>query len=260
MSTKILLIDIETAPSLGYVWGLWNNNVSLNQLVRDGYVLNWSAAWVGDDYVYSDALHYHKLWKTDPENDVEILKSIWSLLDQADIVVAHNADRFDVPTLNARFIRHGMRPPSTYRTVDTLKIARTFRFISNKLEWLGKILTSQSKLETGGFDLWKSVMNGDVAAFDKMVEYCEQDVLLLEQVYLKLRPWDKKHPAMVVDGPLDNIKCNVCSSTKINKNGSYSTNTQTYQKYQCSECGHNMRSRFAIKRTKDEKTKLLRSI
>lgn len=256
------MVDIETAPKMGFVWGLWNQNVGLNQLVKDTYILNWSAKWLDDEYIYSDALHYHDEWKKNPENDYHILNNLWEMLDKADIVVGHNGDRFDLPTINSRFLKHGIHPPSAYRTVDTLKIARReFKFTSNKLEFLAQYLGLGSKIDTGGFDLWRNiVMNNCKKSFDKMVQYCEHDTLLLESVYKALRPWDKKHPGSVMYQGHDENACNSCGSVNVTKNGSYATNTAVYQKHKCVDCGHNMRSRFKDKtRERDFKT-ILKSI
>lgn len=260
--TNILVLDTETAPKMGYVWSLWKQNVGLNQLVKDTYILNWSAKWLGEDCIYSDALHYHKLYKKDPESDRAILKYLWKLVDKADIVVAHNGDGFDIPTMNSRFILNGMPPPSPFKTIDTLKIARqNFRFTSNRLDYLGQILGVGRKMETGGFELWRSVvLDRDSTQFDKMVEYCEQDVLLLEEVYQRLKVWAKGHPKIdLKHGDLEEMTCNVCGGTDIKKNGTYTTNAGRYQQYRCA-CGHNMRSRSSEKLTKEQRGNILTSV
>jgi DNA polymerase III epsilon subunit-like protein len=190
------------------------------------------------------------------------METLWDMINEADIVVGHNGDNFDVKTMNARFAVHGIEAPSSYRTVDTLKIARRkFRFASNKLDYLGKILGVGRKIETGGWKLWDDIVtHRDKKAFDKMVEYNIQDVLLLEDVYKELAPWDERHPSTTIFGALDVKACNICGSEKLQKNGSYATNTQKYQKYKCKDCGHNMRSRKAELFEKEQKENLLRSL
>lgn len=259
---KILLLDIETSPKIACVWGLFKQNVGINQIVRDMYVLDWSAKWLGDDYMYSDSLHYHKLFDKEPENDKIILKSIWKMLDEADFVVGHNVKRFDLATLNSRFIQQGIGIPSTYRVIDTLTIARqNFKFTSNKLQFLGQALGVGSKIDTGGFDLWADIiLRQDRNAFDRMVAYCEQDVYLLEDVYNKIKAWDKLAPALTAFGDLEEKSCNSCGSTELKGAGYYRTNTATYKKYTCKSCGHCMRTRQAEKTTKEQKHNLLRSI
>lgn len=259
---KILVLDIETAPKLAYVWGLWDNNVSLSQLVSDTYVLCWAAKWLEDDYYHYDSLHFHKAkWEKDPEDDVKILKSAWKMLDEADYVLAHNV-KFDVGTLNSRFIQQGMKPPSSYKLIDTLRIAKqNFKFTSNKLQFITDVLTKDNKMDAGGFETWRAICSDKcVKAFDKMMEYNIKDVEILEEVYLKLRAWDKKHHNRANSTALDEVVCNACLSNNIKKNGYYLTNTQKYLKFKCSDCGHDMRAPKAEKRTKEQRNNLLRSI
>ena len=258
---KILFFDIETAYIRAAVWSRWNINVNMSQVMEDWYVLCWSAAWAGEDFVMSDALHYHPAaYGANPRDDREVLQSIWNLLDEADIVVAHNGNRFDIPKLNARFIKHGMGPTSPVKVVDTLRVAkRSFKFTSNRLDDLGDYLGVGRKIPTD-FKLWADIIERhDRKAFDRMVAYCEQDVQLLEDVYLKLRPWDKTHPSTVALDA-DEPRCNVCNSTRILKNGTYDTQAQRYQKFKCGDCGHNMRLKKSDKDVGKKKRKLLRSI
>ena len=243
---KILLLDLETSYKIGAVWGMYNQNIASSQLLQDYYVLSWAAKWLGDKKIHSDALFKHnKAYKKNPDCDREIMKTIWALVNEADIVIAHNGARFDVPILNARFITHGMQPPAPYKVVDTLQIARRqFNFTSNRLDDLGKQLNCGRKIDTGGFELWRKVVQDrDLTAFKKMLAYNEQDVLLLEKVYNKLKCWDNKHPGTVMVSDPDRPHCNVCGSPKVVRNGNYATNTQVYDKFKCKDCGHNMRSR-----------------
>lgn len=258
---KILVLDIETAPKLAYVWGLWDNNVSLKQLVADTYILCWAAKWLDDDYVYHDSLHYHKLWSKEPENDIKILEAAWKMLDEADYVLAHNV-KFDVNTLNSRFIQQGMEPPSSYKLIDTLRIAKqNFRFTSNKLEFITDAVTDNGKMDAGGFETWRAICSDKCTdAFDHMMEYNIKDVEILEEVYLKMRAWDKKHANLANSTNLSEVSCNVCGSHNIKNNGYYFTNTQEYKRFRCKDCGHTMRAAKAEKRTKEQKSNLLRSI
>src|SRR6516164_8969462 len=119
---KILFLDIETAPSLGWVWGKWEQNVI--DFKRDWYVLSFAYKWAGDKKVTAKGLNDYKGYQKDRENDKALLADIWELLDETDIVVAHNGDKFDLPKINTRLLQHKNVPPSPYKTVDTLKIAR----------------------------------------------------------------------------------------------------------------------------------------
>lgn len=259
MAAKILMLDIETAPKTAYVWGMWKQNVALNQLVSDGYVLCGVAKWLGDDHIYHTALNYYPEYKEEPENDKNVVESLWYLLDEADIVVAHNGKGFDIPVLNSRFVIHGMKPPSTYKIVDTLAVAkRHFRFTSNRLDALGEFLGVGRKIGTGGFTLWRDVLAGDKAAWKRMVDYCEQDVHLLEEVYMKLRAWHTGHPNVNLYGDIDKPSCNVCGSHHVQSRGYDRTQVSTFRRFQCQDCGHWMRERTNLV-DKDVRHKILTS-
>ena len=259
---KILILDTETAPKTAFVWGLFQQNVGINQLAADMYVLDWSAKWLDDEYVYSDSLHYHKLWDTEPDNDRIIVQSAWEMLDEADIVVGHNIDGFDIKTLNGRFLYHGISPPSHYQTIDTLKIARRrFKLTSNKLDFIAQMLGVGEKVVTGGFSLWADIIVHKCRdAFDRMVTYCEGDVWITEAVYKKLQPWNNTTTSLVVRGQYEKPECNACGSSKIHKRGFYHTKTQSYQQYVCVDCGHCLRSKTAEKSPEGKKKNQLVSI
>jgi len=252
---KTLFLDIETAPKRALVWSMWKQNIGLNQLEADGYVLCWCAKWGDGTKVINGKLTKEEVAN---EDDSRIMAEIHELMDRADIIVGHNGDRFDIPILNARFVTHGLAPPSHYKTVDTLKIARDkFKFTSNRLDALGMFLKLGRKIETGGFQLWRDVMDGQPHAMKQMVEYCEQDVLLLEDVYLTLRPWYNKHPnvAMFTDGT--KRVCNACGSETIHAKGDVVTNSKVYKRYKCVDCGHEMRAPYCEKDATRDATRMI---
>jgi len=257
--TKILLIDIETAPKLANVWSMFKANVSVDMLRKETYILCWNAKWLGSKEVLGSAIWDFKNYKKDPEDDAACIRKLWKLLNKADIVIGHNGDRFDVPTLNARFVVAGIQPPDPYKTVDTLKVARkNFRFDSNKLDALSLLLGLGRKKDTGGFILWADVMQNKPIAQRKMVSYCAQDVKLLEKVYLKLRAWEPQiHPLSLLEGG-DTPICNACGSTHVHKRGWYHAQTRMYRRFKCVECGHNMRSTSCDKESSREG--ILRSV
>ena len=234
---KVLVFDIETAPTLGYVWGLWEQNVGLNQIKSNWYILCWAAKWLGEKGVMTSALPDFPLYKRDKENDREVVTALWKLLDEADVVVTQNGDSFDIKKSNSRFIQHGLLPPTPYKTVDTLKVAKKyFKFDSNKLEYLGTALGVGRKLETGGFELWKGCMAGDPKSWRQMVRYNIQDILLTEDVYFKMRPWMTNHPNFnLLIGSVYN--CPNCASNRTQKRGYAHTRASTQQRYQCLDCG-----------------------
>jgi DNA polymerase elongation subunit (family B) len=232
---KILLFDIETAPNLAYVWGKYEQDVI--SLERSWYMLCFAAKWADQKQTFAYGLPDFPLYKKEKANDRELVRKLWELFDEADIIIAHNGDQFDIKKTNARFIEHGFTPPAPYKTIDTKKVAKaSFKFDSNKLDDLGQYLKLGRKLKTGGFDLWLGCMSGDKKAWQTMIDYNKQDVILLEKVYLAMRPWMKNHPNMNVYKETGGL-CPNCSSSNIGKRGfSYSTNGKV-QVYVCKDCG-----------------------
>lgn len=232
--TKLLFLDIETAPSVGYVWGKWEQNVI--DFKSDWYILSYAYRWVGGKRVTAVGLDDFPIFKRDKENDSQLLASLWKLLDEADIIIAHNGDGFDMPKINTRFISHKMKPPSPYKTVDTLKIARrAFKFDSNKLDDLGRYLGVGRKLPHTGFHLWKGCMSGEPKSWALMKRYNAHDVELLEKVYIQMRSWAPTHPT-VLQGVKSTANCPKCGSNKLQKRGFSYTAVSQKQRFQCQKC------------------------
>lgn len=233
---KILLLDIETAPSLGWVWEKWQTNVI--DIKEDWYILSFSVKWLNEPKIETYALPDFPSYKTKPESDKALCKVLWKFLDKADVIVAHNGDRFDLIKANARFLAHGLTPPSPYETVDTLKLAKTyFKLDSNRLNDIAKYLKIGSKLPHTGAQLWFRCMSGDKKAWQTMRLYNEQDVRLLEQVYLKLRPWAKRHPNLTFFTRKE-TNCPVCGSGDTKKSGYRYLRCSRKQRRTCNDCGH----------------------
>jgi len=236
---KILLFDIETALMEVYVWGLYKQRIPHTNIIKDKdgsekswFVLSWAAKWLFDDNVQSDIVTPSE---SKSRNDKRILKSIWKLLDEAEIVIGHNLDRFDIRKLNARFIDNDINPPSPFRSIDTLKVARKeFAFVSYKQDFLTKHFELENKLKTE-FQLWVDCMQGDQARLDEMAKYNRHDVMGLEQVYLKLRPYIKNHPNLGVLVDMD--VCPTCGCEYLDETDSvYFTTANKFPVYRCQGC------------------------
>jgi hypothetical protein len=243
---KVLIFDIETAPILGYVWKLWDNDIALNQVESDWYILSWSAKWLHDPD--SKVMYMDQRSAKNVEDDSKILKKIWQLLDEADVVVTQNGKSFDQRKLNARFILNGFQPPSSYRHIDTKILAqRHFGFTSHRLEYMSdKLCTKYKKskhAKFSGFDMWKECLAGNIEAWKEMETYNKLDVLSLQELYTKLIPWDNSINFGVYDGHAN--KC-TCGSTDFSKNGFYYTNTAKFQRYRCKKCGSELRDRKTV--------------
>ena len=232
---RILLYDIETAPNLAYVWGKWEQDVIAFK--EEWYMITFSWKWLGEKDTHVLSLPSFKRYSKDKTDDKNLIVALWELFDEADIVIAHNGNSFDQKKTNARFIYHGLPPPSPYKQIDTKLIAkRYFNFNSNSLNDLGQYLKLGEKLKTGGFDLWLGCLSGDKKSWKTMCDYNKQDVILLEKVYLKLRGWDQQHPNVnLISG--DKTNCPSCGSDHYKKRGLNYTKVHTYQGYQCLDCG-----------------------
>jgi DNA polymerase elongation subunit (family B) len=230
---KVLIFDIETAPSLGWVWGKFDQDVI--SFENHWYMLSFAAKWLDSNKIMSYSLPDFPGYEKDMENDKNLVKKLWELLNEADVVIAHNGDKFDIRKSNARFLVHGFKPPSPYKTIDTLKIARkNFAFDSNRLDDLGKVLGLGEKVSTGGFKLWEQCMKGNEKAWNKMKKYNKQDVLLLEKVYKALRPWSKSHPRVTEES--ENV-CHCCGSQNVQLRGFNYTKFNKFQRFMCKDCG-----------------------
>jgi RNase_H superfamily len=238
LNPKVLVFDIETAPIKAYVWGLKDQNIGLNQIIQDWSVLAWAAKWLGEDYVwYADVSK-----QTDLYDDKRILQRLWHLLDEADIVITQYGSGFDSPRLNARFIMHGMKPPSPYKHLDTYRIVkRVAGFTSNKLEYLtDKLCTKYKKLshkEFTGMSLWVQCLKGNTKAWSVMKKYNIHDVLSTEELYMKLRAWTPAAMPSVYPNMDDRTACPVCGSHHTRKKGLEMTLRGKYQKWNCNDCG-----------------------
>jgi hypothetical protein len=230
---RILLLDIETFPNVGYSWTKWETNVL--DFIEHWYILSFAYKWFGDKKTKVLGLPDFKGYKPGGK-DKELLKYLWKLLNEADIVIAQNGNAFDIKKINTRFLEWGMMPPSPYKTIDTLTVARRyFSFNSNKLDDLGRDLGIGRKAEHEGFPLWIKCSKGDMKAWSRMKKYNCQDVELLEKLYIKERPWIKDGPNL--DMWADIKVCPKCGSDKLHSRGEAITQSYIYNRYQCQNCG-----------------------
>lgn len=241
---NILLLDIETAPNLAYVWGLWQQNIAINQIEASSHVLCWSAKWFGQDRV-----HFDSIKKSDR---MKMLSRIHTMLDRADAVVHYNGKKFDIPTLNKEFVINGFSPPSPYKQIDLLQVCRrAFRFESNKLDYVTQSLGIGQKVRHEGHDLWVKCMKLDREAWKRMEEYNRHDVVLLERLYVQLRPWIQSHPNL---GTFEDYPCCTnCGSDSVHRRGYAVTRVMKYPRFQCRDCGTWFRGNKSVSSHRGEK-------
>lgn len=252
---KILIFDIETAPIEAYVWGLFDQNIGLEMVTQHTTILSWSAKWRGSDEV----MYRDQRDKKDVRDDKELLQAIWSLLDEADVVITQNGRRFDVKKLNYRFVAHGMKPTSPFKHIDTLLVAKkNFGFDSNKLQHMTSLLCTKYKKqdhgEFAGFKLWAECLKGNQLAFKAMEKYNKYDVLSLEELYFDhLAKWDNTVNLDIYSNHV-RYRCN-CGSEEFTKHRKYEyTKKGKFAIWTCDHCGKHHRDTENLFTTAKKKT------
>ena len=226
MNPRIVLFDIETSPNLAYVWGKWEQDVI--EFEREWDLLCWTVKELGGKS--------RTLALCDVKNEEVLVKELWKELDSADIIIAHNGDGFDLPKSNTKFLEYRLPPPSPYKTVDTLKVARSrFAFNSNKLDDLAKFLGLERKLENGGFKTWMGCLKGDKKAWGLMKKYNAKDCTVLEQIYHLMKPWMNNHPDLSV--MTQELVCPSCGSDKVIKRAKRDIFYKKKARMSCNDCG-----------------------
>jgi len=227
---KMLIFDIETAPIMAYTYGLWNQNISTGYILKDWYVLSFAAKWAGEKKVY-----YFDV-RNNGEDDKEVCREAWKLLDQADILIGHNSDKFDIKKLNTRFLFHDMPPVGKKKTIDTLKIAKKyFKITSNKLDYIASFLGLEGKKVSKKFsqqEMWKECCKGNHEAFKENEKYNIQDIVVTENVFNKLKTWDE---SINIQAYTQRVAC-ICGNESFKKEGFSYTKTGAFQRYRCTKC------------------------
>lgn len=256
---KILLFDIETSPLEFYGWQLrqYAGYIPHIMVKKSWSILCWSAKWL-----FEDKIMHAQVSPDEAANrvDASIMPIVWNLLDQADIVVTHNGDQFDLKKCNTRFHIAGLGPPMPFKSIDTLKkVRQKFALDSYKLEYVNMLFglnTKKGKEE--GMTLWKRcVGDGEnpQQAINQMQFYCDNDVRILEELYVAIRPWIKGHPNMGLYIDTDGKVCTNCGSTELDWRGRYYTPAGRYRAFRCGNCGTVGRARTADL-TKEERAQL----
>lgn len=231
-----LFFDIETSFNIGWFWRAgWNQTIGSEQIIEERKIICISWKWADEDEV-------HNLTWDKKQSDKSMLKRFMKVMAKADEVIAHNGDRFDIKWLRTRCLFHRISAFPHYHSLDTLKVAKGgFNFNSNKLDYIAKFLNVGEKMDTGGIDLWKNViLNNDREALQNMVEYCDQDVLVLEAVFNELKNYAKHKTHFGVLAGGDKYECPECGSCEVKLKRSYTTAMGTPRRnLECKKCKKN---------------------
>jgi hypothetical protein len=222
---KILAIDIEWKPAVAYVWKMWDENIAPDQLIDEGGLLCFSANWIGEK-----KFMFYSEWDDGFDKMVD---AAHELLSEADAVITYNGDKYDIPKLTGAMVLRGLVPPPPLTSIDLLKTVKKFGFVMNRLAYIGPLLNAGRKMKHEGFQLWRSVLEGDAQAQKRMKEYCIQDVRVLVDLYEKIKPFIKNHPHLG-----DNYgECGACGSNHVQARGWRRTKFFRIRRLQCQECG-----------------------
>lgn len=235
---KILIFDIETAPITAYTWGLFDQNIGLNQIKADWHLIAWAAKWYGDPaskIIYRDNRKSRNI-----QDDKQLVKELSDLLNEADIIITQNGEKFDVRKLNARAVINGLPPIKPCMSTDILRESRkVFAFTSHKLEYMtDKLNKKYKKLKHSkypGFELWAAILAGDQKAWKEMEIYNKHDVLATEEAYNVIQGWIRIQP--LSSGYDDAVMRCKCGSKNLIKKGYAWTDAGKYQIYRCQTCG-----------------------
>ena len=231
------ILDIETSPYEAYVWGLWDQNIGVEQIKTERTVISYAYKELGSsEVVYKDT---GGRGAAKVRDDKVLLAGLAAILDRADIIIAQNGKKFDLRVINGRMAMHRMRPYSPPRIIDTLSAAKKyFAFGSNRLAWLSKHLTDTPKSEHKefpGMQLWLECLKDNPAAWRVLKKYNIRDIIATEKVYLEFRPWLGNHPNMGVY--LECAACVACGSSRLQARGQSVTQSAKYPRFQCQDCG-----------------------
>jgi hypothetical protein len=223
---RILLLDIEWKPTKAYVWQPWQENITPEKILEHGGLLCVGVKWFGEKEteVYTEWEHGHD----------GMVRAVHTLLHEADAVVTYNGDKYDLKKLEGEFLLAKLPPPPPPTSIDCLKAVKKFGFFMNRLGFVAPFLGLGGKLEHEGMALWTKVDKGDPKAQKKMAKYCAQDVILLEKLYKRIRPYIRNHPHT---GKTKGIACGACRSERLQSRGVRRTKMFKIQRIQCQDCG-----------------------
>lgn len=230
MNHKILLFDIETCPNIVSTFSLYPKRIPYQGILQESYVICMAAKWLGEKKVHTASVK-----PGSNPSDLSVIKRLSELLYEADAVVGHYSDNFDIPWVNSRLLKYGLDPLPPIKQIDTYKIAKSrFRLNSYRLDYIGQYLEVGKKVSTPG-GLWERCLKGEKKAIEIMQAYNVGDVELLEKVYIKLAPFtNMRINNNLVDG---SRCCPTCGSGKLQKRGYSYTKVSKKERLQCISCG-----------------------
>ena len=232
---KVLFLDIESSPNVGLFWSAgYKINVPSDNIIRERQIICICWKWQGEKTVHS--LDYGK----DGENEKEMLKDITLVINQADLIVGHNHEKFDMAFIRSRLLCYGLPPFGVISTEDTYRLsAKTFYLNSYSLNYMSKFIGVGEKIRTD-YAMWKDILlRSSSTALRKMVKYCKNDVVIQEKVYDKISPFvtHSVNKALLGISP-SKFGCPSCGSMDVQRYGLRTTRVAKQQRWKCNGCAH----------------------
>lgn len=242
---RMLFLDVETRPDIAVSFTRFKANMTQDHIIEEGGGLI-SIAWQFGQHGDLNGM-VQTADEAIENDDYELVKTLVDQIEDSDIIVGHNIDQFDLPVIRARAVINGLRPPKLVKTVDTLKIARTMKFQSNKLDSLAQVLGVGEKHRHSGISMWVGCIRGEESSLEEMLKYNLIDVEILVKVYNKIRSFDPKAPNAGLYNPSEELACRVCGSHNVLPTGStVKTGVASYTEYVCTDCGARSRDRKIV--------------
>lgn len=231
-SKRRLFFDIETSFNIGWFWRPGKQLVRSTQIIHERAIICICWKWEGEDKVH------HLTWDK-KQCDKRMLKKFMKEVHKAHEIIAHNGDNFDLKWLRTRCLKHRIPTFPDYVSLDTLKLAKsTFNFNSNSLNYIAQFLEVGEKMETGGIKLWEDIIFHKCPdAMEKMVEYCETDVEVLENVYQELKNYSKHKYNYATTSGGEKFQCPECGSCNVGISKTTTTAAGTIRRHlKCRDC------------------------
>lgn len=234
MDKNVWILDIETSPLIVMAWRLGKQYLTPDSVLEDWYIMSFSAKRLNaspNKLIYMEAKD---------KNDLPLLKKLWEIFNEADVIITQNGKRFDEPKIKARMMLAGLTPYKPFEHYDTFLENNDKEFTSHSLAYLtDKFCKKYKKLkhkQFPGLSLWKECRKGNPKAWEEMRKYNNYDVLSTEELYLNTRGWSTKKAPSVYTGDPER-RCGNCGAYKLEKRGFEMTTKKRYQRMHCRGCG-----------------------
>ena len=257
VTARVVTLDIERIPGRH---STWHRGQTITGPFWD---LNEIKAWTGKRIHADDVKEWPRTicaaWKWYDQADVEFaaewevggydgfMRAVWDVFNDADLIIGHNADRFDARHLMGGWAEMGLPAPSPYKVIDTLKIARaSFAYESNTLDALNKRLGIDAKTDKYDARIARAAVNGDKEAQGVLRSYNMGDITASEALFDRLRPFAKGIPHLGMWSD-DELACPSCGTTMTATGKTVHANIQRYEHLHCPNCGSHARGTARLK-------------